>query len=178
MGEETGNPLQPQRRQVSAQSYYLSTNVINLQDILVEAHTISQTCRMVTSISTTFSFQIELIIRSLFILICKSTSFSVAPPPSLALCRHASSCSCSSCRAPALFFLPPNQSAILMVITTTITARFAKVFTFRCCDLWLPKVALVPHPLCQEWNSQVHGLLAKLLGSLSRVNVPDGAKNV
>lgn len=164
------------RSQKLVKSYLCTSNRLIWEYFSKEdKHTISQTCRSVTSISTTLSFQIELIIRSLFILICMSTSFSVAAPPSLALCRHASSCSCSSCRAPALFFSPLNQSA-----TSTITtmATIGKVFTFRCCDLWPPEVALVPHPLGQEWNSQVHGLLAKLLGSLSGVNVSDGATNV
>lgn len=59
--------------------------------------------------STTFSFHSELIIRSLFILIWKSTSCSVALP-SLLLCRQASSCNCNSCRAPAFLLLLSSVS--------------------------------------------------------------------
>ncbi len=114
--------------------YQLTINHItaNFYDIL--RHTISQTCRRVTSISTIFSFHSELIIRSLFILICRSTSLSVAKP-SLPLCRQASSCSCSNCKAPALFFLSSNQSAILM--NTHQKPRFARFSPFAAviCDL-------------------------------------------
>ena len=116
----------------------------------VKTHTISQTCNRVISISTTFSFHSEHIIRSLFILICKSTSCSVALP-SLLLCRQASSCNCNSCRAPEFLLLPPHQSEILIIRAQAATRKM--FFTFRCCDLRLPQMALVPHPFGYEWHS-------------------------
>jgi hypothetical protein len=85
------------------------------------------------SMSTTLSFHSEFIIRSLFILICWSTSCSVAQL-SLALCRQASSWCCSNCRAPALLLLPLNQSAILITTMKSAARRKLSPWAAVICD--------------------------------------------
>ena len=83
--------------------------------------------------STTFSFHSELIIRSLSILIWKSTSYSVALP-SLLLCRQASSCNCNSCRAPAFLLLLSSVSNFNQQSTIHYGKKSCSPFAALICD--------------------------------------------
>lgn len=159
------------------------TNLINNQKTFLDKErqfsesqrfTSWHTWMRVTSMSTTFSFQSELISVSLFIRMWDSTSFS-GPLPSILNCLRMSSWSCSNWKAPGFIFfsaeLPRNSYNFQEKIGVC-------AYTFCCSNLWLPKMSLITNPLRQKWDSKIHYFFSKLLCCLSCIHVSNSVQNI